>query len=406
MPIPEHILTPEEFLAAAENGCGLGRAPPGEYAAGHLPGAVSFPLFTDEERARVGTAYRQESKQWQWTWAWSWWAQVRDMAARARALFEAQETRTPLLVHCWRGGMRSGSVDWLLRTAEVPSARCQGGYKACRAELRATFQTARPYVVLGGMTGTAKTDAIHALAGQKERTLDLEGMARHFGSSFGNLDAHPQPSTEQFSNDLAWALRALDRDGHNGPVWVENESRSIGWVQMPEDFHKRLRSAPVLELERTEENRITHLLSMYGEADEEALVQAFERFAPNSEGSTPTPRLPTSEKEFDRGGQDRFGVLRQDLPPWIGQARAHAHGSSVWPQPCRHGQCVPPCTFTMEPMEPSDDIKLTQYSHGAGCGCKIAPAVLHDMLSGMKAPIIRNCWWGTTPRTTRQWWTW
>lgn len=279
MPIPEHIMTPEEFLAAAERGgVVLDVRAPKEYAAGHLPGAVSFPLFTDEERARVGTAYKQESKQVAVDLGLELVGpKLRDMAARARALFEAQDTRTPLLVYCWRGGMRSGSVDWLLRTAEVPSARCQGGYKACRAVLRATFQTARPYVVLGGMTGTAKTDVIHALADQKERTLDLEGMAHHFGSSFGNLDAHPQPSTEQFSNDLAWALRALDRDGHDGPVWVENESRSIGWVQMPENFHKRLRSAPVLELERTEEDRIAHLLSMYGEADEEALVQAFER---------------------------------------------------------------------------------------------------------------------------------
>ncbi len=279
MPIPEHIMTPEDFLAAAERGgVVLDVRAPKEYEAGHLPGAVSFPLFTDEERAQVGTAYKQESKEVAVDLGLELVGpKLRDMAARARALFEAQDTRTPLLVHCWRGGMRSGSVDWLLRTAEVPSARCQGGYKACRAVLRATFQTARPYVVLGGMTGTAKTDVIHALAAQKERTLDLEGMARHFGSSFGNLDAHPQPSTEQFSNDLAWALRALDRDGHDGPVWVENESRSIGWVQMPEDFHKRLRSAPVLELERTEEDRIAHLLSMYGEAEEEALVQAFER---------------------------------------------------------------------------------------------------------------------------------
>ena len=279
MPIPEHILTPEEFLAAAENGSVvLDVRSPGEYAAGHLPGAVSFPLFNDEERTRVGTAYRQESKQSAVDLGLELVGpKLREMAARARALFEAQETRTPLLVHCWRGGMRSGSVDWLLRTAEVPAARCHGGYKACRAVLRDAFQASRPYVVLGGMTGTAKTEVIHALTAQEERTLDLEGLARHFGSSFGNLDAHPQPSTEQFSNELAWALRVLDRDGREGPVWVENESRSIGWVQMPEDFHKRLRQAPVLELERTEENRITHLLSMYGEADKEALVQAFER---------------------------------------------------------------------------------------------------------------------------------
>ena len=277
MPIPEHIMTPEEFLAAAEcGGVVLDVRPQVNTRLDTCPGGV-VSLFTDESGLGGDGVQARKQAGGGGLGLGVGGPQAAGHGRRARALFEAQETRTPLLVHCWRGGMRSGSVDWLLRTAEVPSARCHGGYKACRAELRATFQTARPYVVLGGMTGTAKTDVIHALADQKERTLDLEGMARHFGSSFGNLDAHPQPSTEQFSNDLAWALRALDRDGRDGPVWVENESRSIGWVQMPEDFHKRLRSAPVLELERTEEDRIAHLLSMYGEADVEALVQAFER---------------------------------------------------------------------------------------------------------------------------------
>ena len=96
-------------------------APQGNTRLDTLPGAVSFPLFTDEERARVGTAYKQESKQEAVDLGLELVGpKLRDMAARARALFEAQETRTPLLVHCWRGGMRSGSVDWLLRTAEVP----------------------------------------------------------------------------------------------------------------------------------------------------------------------------------------------------------------------------------------------------------------------------------------------
>ena len=112
-------MTPEEFLAAAERGgMVLDVRAPGEHAAGHLPGAVSFPLFTDEERARVGTAYKQESKQVAVDLGLELVGpKLRDMAARARALFEAQDARTPLLVHCWRGGMRSGSVDWLLRTA-------------------------------------------------------------------------------------------------------------------------------------------------------------------------------------------------------------------------------------------------------------------------------------------------
>ena len=128
MPIPEHIMTPEEFLAAAERGgVVLDVRAPGEHAAGHLPGAVSFPLFTDEERARVGTAYKQESKQVAVDLGLELVGpKLRDMAARARALFEAQDTRTPLLVHCWRGGMRSISAQGgeTSRSARLSTCQC------------------------------------------------------------------------------------------------------------------------------------------------------------------------------------------------------------------------------------------------------------------------------------------
>lgn len=282
MAIPEHVLDAQAFLKAARDGVVLDVRSPGEFAQGHLPGAVSFPLFTDEERAAVGTTYKQVGK-----------AEAIDqglglvgpklqaLAARARTLFEGQASRKPLLIYCWRGGMRSGSVDWLIRTSEIPTARCDGGYKACRTLLNQVLEAPRPYVVVGGMTGSAKTEVLHALHDAGEEVVDLEGMARHFGSAFGNLDRHAQPSTEQFANDLAWRLVEIDArssgESRPRPIWVENESRQIGRVHVPETFHKHLRRAPVFELERTEDDRVRHLLSMYGDASRDALTDAFER---------------------------------------------------------------------------------------------------------------------------------
>ena len=274
----EQRLGAEAFLAAARDSVVLDVRSPSEFEKGHLPGAQSFPLFTDDERAVVGTTYKQVGKSEAIDEGLKFVGpKLQSLAARARELFESQKSPNPLLVYCWRGGMRSGSVGWLLRTAQIPTVICKGGYKACRAHFNDVLGASRPYVVVGGMTGSAKTQVIHALQDEAEWTLDLEGLAKHYGSAFGNLDEHAQPSTEHFANLLAWELMALDASKEGRAIWVENESRQIGRVYVPEVFHKRLRTAPVLELERTEEDRMTHLLSMYGEASPDALAAAFEK---------------------------------------------------------------------------------------------------------------------------------
>ena len=278
MAILEQRMEASKFLEAARKSVVLDVRSPSEFAQGHLPGALSFPLFLDEERAAVGRTYKKVGKAEAIDEGLGFVApKLQSLATRARELFHGQKQRKPLLVYCWRGGMRSESVDWLLRTADIATARCDGGYKACKRHFNHILAQDRPYVVIGGMTGSAKTEVIRALHSQKAKTLDLEGFAKHFGSAFGNLDDHAQPSTEHFTNLLAWELMALDLDGASGPIWVENESRQIGKIHVPEMFHKHLRHAPVLELERTEADRIAHLMSMYGKASRKSLIDAFER---------------------------------------------------------------------------------------------------------------------------------
>ena len=184
MPIVEHVLKAKAFLEATRGRVVLDVRSPKEYAEGHIPGAVSFPLFTDDERAAVGTTYKQIGKSEAINAGLSFVGpKLQSLAAQARDLFEGQASPQPLLIYCWRGGMSSGSLDWLLRTSQIPTMCCEGGYKACRAVYNEVLEAPRPYVVVGGMTGSGKTEIIHSLKRMGEGVADLEGLARHFGSS-------------------------------------------------------------------------------------------------------------------------------------------------------------------------------------------------------------------------------
>lgn len=164
-------------------------------------------------------------------------------------------------------------MGWLLRTAGLPVVLLEGGYKAYKQELPAYMERPWPLVRIGGYTGSAKTAVLRALAEAGEQVVDLEGLARHFGSAFGNLEQHAQPTSEHFRNLLAEALSGLDPDRR---IWVENESRKIGQVHLPEPFYKRMIACPALEMLRSIEDRVGHLVGMYGNYDLSLLRQGFE----------------------------------------------------------------------------------------------------------------------------------
>lgn len=245
---------------------------PGEYAHGRLPGAVSLPLFDDEERAEVGTLYKQVSPDE---------ALLRGLdiaGGKMRSLVEAARAAAPagrVVVHCWRGGQRSGSVAWLLRRAGMEVAQLEGGYKAFRKYARTYLATSgHRFRVLSGPTGSKKTEVLRAMQRRGAAVIDLEALARHKGSSFGALGEPPQPTTEQFENQLFAALRALPT---REPVWLEDESRMIGTVYQPDEFYHRLTAAPVTELLLPLEWRVDHLVTTYAGFGDEELQTAFRR---------------------------------------------------------------------------------------------------------------------------------
>jgi tRNA 2-selenouridine synthase len=268
------MVTPTVFLSERVSRVVLDVRSPGEYRQGHIPGAISFPLFTDEERAAVGTMYKQVGKEEAMELGLRIVGpKMVDFVIQAKVL--APHRR--LAVHCWRGGQRSGSMAWLFRQAGFEVITLEGGYKAYRhLVLDGLRETELKLIVLGGKTGSGKTKILHALRDMGAQIIDLEGLAHHKGSAFGFIGEAPQPTVEQFENALFEASLSLDQGAR---IWVENESRSIGRIYIPEGFWVKMKKAPLVIIEIPDAARIENLLSDYVLTDRTELETAFNKIA-------------------------------------------------------------------------------------------------------------------------------
>ncbi len=244
---------------------------PAEFAQGHIPGAIAFPLFSDHERAQVGICYKHEGRDAAVELGFAIAGpKFSGFIAQAKQLAPNRQVR----LHCWRGGMRSEAVAWVLSLGGFEVSTLVGGYKAFRNWALAMPQMPRPILIVGGMTGTGKTDVLTALAAQGEQVLDLEAIASHRGSSFGGLGLPPQPTTEQFENAIALQWSQFDPQR---PVWIEAESKRIGQCRLPEALYAQMEYAPVLELMRPRAERLAQLVEVYGFASTPDLILATER---------------------------------------------------------------------------------------------------------------------------------
>jgi tRNA 2-selenouridine synthase len=261
-----HKLSPQEFLERSKIVPVVDVRSPKEFSQGHIPGAVSMPLFDDDERAVVGTTYTRIGKDEALLKGLEFVGpKMKDFVARAKALASGNE----ILVNCWRGGMRSGAMAWLFGFSGLKASVLEGGYKAYRHHIREALSKGPQIKILGGMTGSGKTEILHHLSNLGEQVLDLEGLANHKGSAFGALGQQEQPTTEQFENDLAERWLAFDP---GKPVWVEDESRSIGRVIIPDPFLDRMAGAQVLFIEVPFETRVNRLFEEYGGFDPQELI--------------------------------------------------------------------------------------------------------------------------------------
>jgi tRNA 2-selenouridine synthase len=244
---------------------------PGEFAQGHIVGAVNIPLFSDEERAAVGTTYKKEGKDKAVVLGLEFVGpKMADIVRKCSALSKKRQIR----VHCWRGGMRSQSVAWLLKQAGFDVEVLPGGYKSYKQEVRDFFEQKLKLLVLGGPTGSGKTKILHQLQALGQQVIDLEGLANHRGSSFGSLGQAAQPSTEHFENLLAFELLQLDC---TRLIWVEDESRKIGTAVVNTAFWAQIHQADRVVVKIPREERIERLVEEYGAFPKDELAAAVTR---------------------------------------------------------------------------------------------------------------------------------
>lgn len=249
---------------------------PAEFRQGHIPGAANLPLFSDGERAEVGTLYKQQGRQAAVQRGLALVGPRMEALAADLVAWSERSAGAPLRLHCWRGGMRSGSVAWLAQQLELPVLLLEGGYKSYRRWVLELFERPWPLRLLGGRTGCGKTELLLALRERGAAVVDLEGLAHHRGSSFGGLGLPEQPSSEHYENELAAALAPL---AGAEQIWLEAESAMVGRCRIPAGLWRQMKAAPVLAVERPLQERVDHLVTIYGAQDPLALAEATRRIA-------------------------------------------------------------------------------------------------------------------------------
>jgi len=251
---------------------------PSEFCQGHWPGAINIPLFSDCEREIIGRSYKKES--------------------RLKAIFNGLKATLPkttklleiilktstkkeglnksIRIYCWRGGMRSNAFAWLARTLGVKTYLLKGGYKSYRNWVLNEFEADLPIRLVGGKTGTRKTDLLNYINKEEIYVIDLEGIAKHRGSSFGSLGMEKQPTTQQFENLLAESLDKFYKN-NSIEIWIEAESSNLGKCRIPNSLYKKMKKAPIIEIIKTKKERVKNLVNLYSLNSQAELKEAVNR---------------------------------------------------------------------------------------------------------------------------------
>jgi tRNA 2-selenouridine synthase len=240
----------------------------GEFAQSHIPGAINIPILNNAERIQVGTLYKQAGPEKATLKGF-------ELVGPRFHLIQRETLRNfpnkKVMLYCWRGGMRSQILSWILTQVGFEVYRLAGGYKTYRTFTFNEVRKPYPLLVLGGKTGAAKTVLLQKLKERGEQVVDLEGLANHKGSSFGAIGLPGQPTVEQFENLLAEQLRKIQPDR---AIWVENESRRIGRIILPDPFFLQMTQSPRIEIEKTDTERIAHIAREYAGLDQVELTDA------------------------------------------------------------------------------------------------------------------------------------
>ena len=293
--MPVEKIDIENFLKLSKEAVVLDVRSPAEFNHAHFPGAFSVPLFTDEQRTVVGTAYVKESRQIAVDHGLNYFSERMKIIPGEVSLIIADWQKknanissslpgsgNSILIHCWRGGMRSEAVAWLMNLYGYKIYLLKGGYKSFRRWALLQFEKKYSLKVLGGFTGSGKTDVLKELKQKGKSVIDLEGLANHKGSAFGALGEKPQPGLEMFENLLALELFKIR--SYNDPedpqmkdydpeIWIEDESVHIGKVGIPKAFWQQMRNSRLFFIDIPFEERVNYIVKTYGIYDNKILAE-------------------------------------------------------------------------------------------------------------------------------------
>lgn len=240
---------------------------PGEFKEGHIPGAVNLPLLNDEHRVIVGTTYKKQGK---FAAIQVGYELVNPIKPRLLdELMQLKGNQQNIRVYCARGGMRSRLMSEFFEANGVDVTMLKGGYKFYRRHILSRIDAFKKLRVLSGFTGSGKTEILQALRQKGVQVLDLEQLAKHKGSAFGNLEGIDQPVTAQFHNLIDLELRQFDVNRY---TWIESESFNIGQVHLPAELWENMKTAQRVEIEVPIENRVKNILDQYGKIDKHLLL--------------------------------------------------------------------------------------------------------------------------------------
>ncbi len=241
-----------------------------EFEKGHIPGAINIPLLNNEHRHLVGCCYKEQGQSKAVELGY---ALVSPLFPEIQQKALSSTAKRTIILHCWRGGLRSKITAGLLAEVGFEVLMVNGGYKKWRNTWLTQLEKDREMRVVSGLTGAGKTGLLHDLQHVGQQVIDLEGLAHHRGSAFGGLGLPEQPTQEQFENVLCKALWQLQE----GPLYVESESRMIGRVRIPDPFFQKILMAPRIEVQRSAAFRKAEILRIYGVFSVEDLEEKTEQ---------------------------------------------------------------------------------------------------------------------------------
>jgi tRNA 2-selenouridine synthase len=250
--------SPIEFIDRSHSALLLDVRSEKEFDHAHIPGAVNIPLLNNYNRHLVGLEYKKKGREAAVQLGFKLVGpQFHEFIIRVNEIKKSNE----ILIYCWRGGMRSNIMAWILSMAGNRVVMLKGGYKSFRNFILETLGVKRKISIVGGHTGCGKTEILHELKNLGEQIVDLEAFANHRGSAFGNLGLPSQPSNEYFENMLALEMMKMNE---NQTLWMESESRSIGTVKVPDSVFDQMQMATLYEVISPVERRKKRILDEYG----------------------------------------------------------------------------------------------------------------------------------------------